>query len=67
MPNDPRIGTSMNNLAGVLESLNRLKYSEELFREALKFRKDNLLPNHPDIGTSMNGLSGVLCSLNRLN
>ncbi len=65
MPNHPDIGTSMNNLAAVLEKLNRLKQSEELYREALIFRKANLKPNHPDIGTSMNNLAYVLLSLNR--
>ncbi len=66
MPNHPNIGTSMNNLALVLHSLNRLKQAEELYRETLNFRKANLLPNHPDIGTSMNNLAGVLENLNRL-
>ena len=56
----------MNNLALVLNSLNRLKEAEELHREALIFRKANLLPNHPGIGTSMNNLALVLQSLNRL-
>ena len=56
----------MNNLALVLLNLNRLKEAEELFREALIFRKANLLPNNPDIGTSMYNLAGVLYRLNRL-
>jgi hypothetical protein len=56
----------MNNLALVLKSQNRLKYSEELFRESLNFRKANLLSNHPDIGNSMNNLALVLQRLNRL-
>jgi hypothetical protein len=56
----------MNGLAGVLYSLNRLKESEGLYRETLKFRKANLLPNHQDIGTSMNSLAEFLESLNRL-
>ncbi len=50
----------MNDLAEVIKNLNRLKESEELFRKALKFRKENLSPNNPDIGTSMNGLTGIL-------
>jgi tetratricopeptide (TPR) repeat protein len=56
----------MNNLAGVLYSLNQLKEAEILYREALNFRKANLLPNHPDIGTSMNNLAVVLNDLNQL-
>jgi hypothetical protein len=50
----------MNSLAGVLLKLNRLKESEELYRETLNFQKTNLLPNHPNIGTTMNNLAGVL-------
>ncbi len=50
----------MNDLAGVLSSLNQLKEAEVLYREALNFRKANLLPNHPHIGNSMNNLAGVL-------
>ncbi len=50
----------MNSLAGVLQDLNRLKQSEDLYRETLNFQKTNLLPNHPDIGTTMNGFAGVL-------
>ncbi len=60
LPNHPDIGSSMNNLAGVLNSLNQLKEAEVLLREALNFRKANLLPNHPEIGTSMNNLAEVL-------
>ncbi len=64
--NDPNIGSTMNNLAGVLYKQNRLQQSAELYRETLKFRKENLLPNHPDIGTSMNNLAGVLKDQNLL-
>jgi hypothetical protein len=39
LPNDPDIGTSMNNLAHVLESLNQLKEAEVLYKEALNFLK----------------------------
>jgi hypothetical protein len=55
----------MNNLAFVLRDVNRLKEAEVLFKEALDFRKANLMPNHPDIGTSMNNLARVLYDLNR--
>ncbi len=57
----------MNNLAHVLKSLNQLKESEVLYREALNFRKAKLLPNNPDIGDSMNNLASVLESLYQLN
>jgi hypothetical protein len=50
----------MNNLALVLQKLNRLKEAEELSREALNFSKVNLLPNHPNIGMFMNNLASVL-------
>jgi hypothetical protein len=66
LPNHPFIRISMNNLASVLQKLNRLKESEELFRDTLEIRKLNLLPNDPDIGASMINLASVLRSLNRL-
>ncbi len=50
----------MNGLAGVLYSLNRLKYSEELYREILYFYKAIILPNDPRIGNTMNNLAEVL-------
>ena len=50
----------MNNLALVLQKLNKLKEAEELSREALNFSKLNLLPNHPRIGTTMNNLASIL-------
>ncbi len=56
----------MNNLAGVLYKLNRLKEAEDLYREALMFRKTNLSSNHPDIGISMINLALVLHDLNLL-
>ncbi len=56
----------MNDLALVLHNLNRLKQSEKLHREALIFRKANLLPNDFDISVSMNDLAGVLIKLNKL-
>jgi tetratricopeptide (TPR) repeat protein len=56
----------MNNLADVLQSLNRLKEAEELYRKALNFRIENLLPNHPNIGNSLNNLAGVLKDLNQM-
>ncbi len=65
MPNHPDIGKSLNNLAVVLQKLNRLKKSEELYKEALNFNKANVLPNDPEIGNSMNNLAGILFDLNR--
>ncbi len=56
----------MNDLAGVLKSLNELKQSEKLYRDALNIRLNNLIPNHPAIATTMNGLAEVLKSRNRL-
>ena len=43
-----------------------MKQAQDLYREALKFRKSNLLPNHPDIGITMNNLASLLYGLNRM-
>ena len=53
----------MNDLAVVLYALNRLKESEELYKESLKL---NFLSNNPCIGTTMNNLGLVFLSQNRL-
>ncbi len=35
----------------------KFEKSEELYREVLYFRRENLMPNDPDIGTSMDYLA----------
>jgi hypothetical protein len=56
----------MNNLAMVLNSLNRLKEAEELSRNTLRFMKAVHPPNHRIIGTSLNNLAIILQGLNQL-
>ncbi len=56
----------MNGLASVLQSLNELKQSEELFRKLLEFQKVNLLPDNPKNGDCINNLAKVLKSQNLL-
>ncbi len=55
----------MNQLAGILYKLKRLKEAEIFCRKTLYFAKANLLPNHPDIAVSMINLAKVLYDLNR--
>ncbi len=50
----------MNNLAVVLEKLNQLKQSEELYKETLDFCKKNLLPDDPLIEITLNNFALVL-------
>ena len=57
----------MNNLASVLKCQNRIELSVELYKEVLKFRRDNLLSNDPRVGDSMNSLAEVYFRINRLN
>ena len=61
-----RLGTFLNNLAGVLANTNRLNEAEPLFRRALKIHERSLGKNHPQIATDLNNLANLLHDTNRL-
>jgi hypothetical protein len=48
-PNDPRIGTRLNNLAQLLQATNRLGESEPLMRRALAIDEPSYGPDHPRV------------------
>ncbi len=66
MLNHPDIGISMNNLAEILKSLNRLKAVEKTFTGSSKFSKTKSLPNNPEIVNSNSNLASVIHHLGRL-
>ena len=61
----PDIATSLNNLAGLLNSTGRFSEAEPLFREALDMRRAALPAGHPDIATSLNNLAYLLNATGR--
>ena len=58
-PQDPRLATSLNNLAEVYRLEGRYGKAEPLHRRALAIREVALGPEHPDVGTALNGLALV--------
>ena len=54
-PQDPRLATSLNNLAEVYRLEGRYGKAEPLHRRALAIRVVALGPEHPDLGTALNG------------
>ncbi|MBF0394082.1 MAG: tetratricopeptide repeat protein, partial [Alphaproteobacteria bacterium] len=56
---------SLNNYAGVLESLGRAGEAEPLYKRALALRTEVLGERHPDTLISLNNYAGVLESLGR--
>ncbi len=56
-PQDPRLGTSLNNLAVVYEDLGRYAEAEPLYNRALAIREKALGPDHPRVATSLNNLA----------
>jgi tetratricopeptide (TPR) repeat protein len=63
----PNVATTLNNLAGLLESTNRLSEAEPLYRRALKIDEASYGPDHPTVAIRLNNLAGLLRSTNRLN
>jgi hypothetical protein len=58
----PSTLTSMNNLAGVLDSQGKYTEAETMHRRTLAMREKVFGVEHPDTLTSMNNLAGVLDS-----
>ncbi|MFZ4736006.1 MAG: tetratricopeptide repeat protein [Bradymonadia bacterium] len=56
----PDYGTSLHNLAGVLEKLGRYEEAEVLLRESLSIDDKTLGSAHPSYGASLHSLAGVL-------
>jgi len=58
-PADPRLATSLNNLAALYYAQGRYAAAEPLNRRALAIRARALGPVHPDVATSLNNLAEV--------
>ena len=59
-PDHPRVGTSLNNLAGLLfYGQGRHGEAEPLLERALALREKALGPDHPDVGSSLNSLAAL--------
>ncbi len=54
---DPRLATSLNNLAVLYYAQGRYAQAEPLYQRALAIREKALGPEHPDVAQSLNNLA----------
>ncbi len=65
-PEHPRVTTSLNNLAALLQATNRRAEAEPLIRRALDIYEQSYGPEHPHVAKSLNNLAALLQATNRL-
>ena len=53
------MATSLNNLAGLYDSLGDYAKAEPLYKRALAIWEKALGPDHPDVATSLNNLAAL--------
>ena len=58
-PQDPRLATSLNNLALLYRDQGKYAEAEPLCKRALVIREQALGPDHVDVATSLNNLAGL--------
>jgi len=64
-PDDPRLATSLNNLAEVYRAQGRYGEAEPLDKRALAIWEKALGPEHPDVATSLENYAALLRKTNR--
>ena len=58
-PEDPRVATSLNNLAGLYHAQGKYTEAEPLLKRSLAMREKILGPVHPEVARSLNNLAGL--------
>ena len=58
-PQDPRLATSLNNLAELYGARGKYAQADPLHKRALAIREKALGPDHPDVATSLNALADI--------
>jgi tetratricopeptide (TPR) repeat protein len=56
---DPRLATSLNNLALLYEAQGKYVEAEPLYKRALAIDEKTLVPEHPDLAASLNNLAAL--------
>ena len=64
-PQDPRLATSLNNLAVLYASQGKYPEAEPLHQRALAIREKALGPEHPDVATGFHNLAVLYASQRR--
>jgi len=65
-PDHPDVATALNNLATLLQVMNRPAEAEPLLRRSLAIREKSLGPDHPDVASGLATLAWFLQATNRL-
>ena len=58
-PEDPRMATSLNNLAGLYHAQGKYAEAEPLLKRSLAMREEVLGPEHPEVARSLSSLAGL--------
>ncbi len=58
-PDDPRLATTLNNLAALYDTQGRYAEAEPLYQQALAIREKALGPAHPEVAQSLNNLAAL--------
>jgi tetratricopeptide (TPR) repeat protein len=58
-PEDPRLATSLNNLAALYQAQGKYAEAEPLHKRSLAIREKALGPEHPDVAETLNNLAGL--------
>ena len=66
-PNHPDLLATINNLAGLYDSMGKYAEAEVLFKECLEKQRTVLDPNHPDLLTTMNNYGSFLRDIGLLD
>ncbi len=61
----PDVATSLNNLAGLYDSMGRYGEAEPLYERSLAIDEQVYGPDHPAVATSLNNLAGLYKSMGR--
>ncbi len=62
---DPRLATSLNNLALLYQAQGKYAQAEPLYQRALAIREKALGPEHPKVATVLENYAALLHKLNR--
>ncbi|MBW1817833.1 MAG: tetratricopeptide repeat protein, partial [Deltaproteobacteria bacterium] len=65
-PKHGSLAATLNNLAGLYQTMGEYAKSEPLYRRALAIKRKTLGPNHPSVATSSNNLAGLLFLMGNL-
>ena len=64
-PQDPRLATSLNNMAELYRAQGKYAEAEPLYKRSLAIREKTLGPEHPDVAQGLENYAALLRKTNR--